>query len=181
MSHQDRTTHNILPFDQSSTKSLRGLTTPSTGHLSHATVIAPGLVDMLNRMLRDLSPDRTDRELLASDSALATKIADRPRWSDRSRPRKQSAFEFFHAHYPDCAELRLTWVALTRHDPQLCKALRVHQYRNPSDHIPLLDKTQATIVRYQIKCTSGAAVSIEEVERVVRLLARKRKRKLSIL
>lgn len=111
-----------------------------------------------------------------SDEALAAAIATRPQWHRRDRKSKQTAFEFFAEHYPDCVELKLTLVALRMHDPHLCYALTVRRSRSKCNDVPLLTGTQAEFVNFVARHHAGEQIPIAETERFFRKLARYSKR-----
>lgn len=144
----------------------------------YPTIGASDVVDQMIRLTTDILfgpiPDPSLRASVDEDAELAQRITDRPRWACRSPSDKQTPLEFFFAHYPDAAQIQLTWVALRRHDPSLYSGLQVHRSRNKLDDIPLLTKSQAIIARVAAKRCAGVPVSLDEAERLARFFKRKK-------
>jgi len=138
------------------------------------------LIEELNRIVASsacaLALHLKSPRPVPEDEKLAAAISARPQWHRRDPKIKQTASEFFAAHYPDCVELQLTWVALRMHDPHLCYALTVRRSRSKRNDVPLLTGTQAEFVHFVARHNAGEQIPIADTESFIRKLARYSKR-----
>lgn len=113
------------------------------------------------------------------DDQPAAVFADRAKWADRDETLQQSPREFFLTHYPDWQTGGLTGPLLRQLDPVLYSRLATHGNRYPLERIRLPSKAHAAFAQYSKLLTADSTLSIEDMERMVRAVGRKgRKRRL---
>jgi hypothetical protein len=154
---------------------LSTLIAASTESASLESAIRKQLVSALLALVPEAT-HRTPSTAPTSDRA-ARAIDGRPRWRDRDRSLKHSPRLFFDLHYPDYAEIGLMWPDLLKHDPELYRALHVHQNRHKSERIPLPTKSQAALTRLDNIRKANPDFPLDDLNRLIRVALRKTRKK----